>query len=146
MDLETLRECINNLDCELVEKKCYDAASGWTGKDLYVKSKKNGLYLHENGKFEDVEPKWQTFNISSNGYQHQSETYDSGYKYVSQAVKGLALDLILLQEMSSPLSALERLFNSIEPNKKDKYVNTAYVTVKEKLNDYMKYLYGEDHE
>lgn len=146
MDLETLRECINNLGCELVEVKCHDAASGWTGTDLYVKSKENGLYLNKTGEFKDTETQWGTFNISGNGFQHQSETYDSGYKYVSQAVKGLALDLILLQEMTNPFSALDRLYNSIDYDKKDKYVVAAYDTVRKGISEYIKHSQGDSYE
>lgn len=98
MNRELLKTLISDLDCELVESGCYDARSGWSGTDLYVKRNSDGMFLSEEGLFNHNEPKWATFNISVNGYAHQSKDYDEGYEYVRKAVNGVADNLVKQKE------------------------------------------------
>lgn len=100
MNRDLLKTLISDLDCELVERGCYDGGSGWHGTDLFVKRNSDGLFLSEEGLFNHDKPQWQTFNISINGYIHDQKTYDDGYEYARKAMNGMADNLVKKQKVN----------------------------------------------
>lgn len=132
MKLEALKDALGYIGCSLVEKKCYDAQSGWTGTDMYVNQISTGLYLHKNGKFEDKDIQYNTYNVSINGYIHTSAQYDEAYDYIKSAVNGTAVDLLLRQKLSSPASCLSIIYDAVPSDKKqDTEVRMAYDILRE---------------
>ncbi|MBC6128086.1 hypothetical protein HCA00_04720 [Listeria booriae] len=62
---QELMKYFKQKNIEIVNKKCHDAQSGWTGMNRYVRDR-NG-FLNENGEYTD-EPSWGTIDLSLNGY------------------------------------------------------------------------------
>lgn len=126
MNYNLFKTLIGELDCTVVERECYDAQSGWTGMDVYIKQNSTGLFLHENGKFQDDKPQWETYNVSGNGYCLSESKCDEAYQYARDALNGKALDLIMVRTMRNPHRCLNTLYEAIPSDSKNDYTSEAY--------------------
>lgn len=134
MEHKLFKTLIEDLDCTVVERECYDSQSGWTGLDVYIKQNSTGLFLHENGKFEDEQPQYETYNVSGNGYCLSDKSRDEAYVYTRKALIGEAPDLVMARQLRSPYRCLDTLYTAIPYDKKDEYVSAAYKTLYEYIS------------
>ncbi|EUJ29619.1 hypothetical protein [Listeria cornellensis] len=65
----------------IVESKCHDPSSGWTGKNMYVRDAKG--FLNEDGTYSE-KPTRGTIDLSENGYCFDTRFIGGNYDKIKE--------------------------------------------------------------